>query len=65
MANITPLPAATRLTKSSAQCIISILLKMASRTISGTSTGRPLGTERFIKRLEKVLGRDLFPKKAG
>jgi putative transposase len=30
-----------------------------------TSTGRPLGTERFIKRLEKVLWRDLSPKKAG
>ena len=30
-----------------------------------TSTGRPLGTERFIKKLEKLLGRDIFPKKVG
>ena len=30
-----------------------------------TSTGRPLGTERFIKKLEKVLDRGLLPKKAG
>lgn len=30
-----------------------------------TSTGRPLGTERFIKRLEKILERDILPKKAG
>lgn len=30
-----------------------------------TSTGRPLGTERFIKGLEKILGRDIFAKKAG
>ena len=30
-----------------------------------TSTGRPLGSERFIKKLEKILGRDIFPKKGG
>lgn len=30
-----------------------------------TSTGRPLGAERFIKRLEKMLQRDILPKKAG
>lgn len=30
-----------------------------------TSTGRPLGTERFIKSLEKLLDRGLLPKKAG
>jgi putative transposase len=30
-----------------------------------TSTGRPLGTERFIKTLEKLLDRGLLPKKAG
>jgi len=30
-----------------------------------TSTGRPLGSEGFIKRLERILGRDLFPKKGG
>ncbi len=30
-----------------------------------TSTGRPLGSEKFIKKLEKMLGRDLFPKKGG
>lgn len=30
-----------------------------------TSTGRPLGNENFIKKLEKVLKRDLFPKKGG
>lgn len=30
-----------------------------------TSTGRPLGSEKFIQKLEKVLGRDLFPKKGG
>lgn len=30
-----------------------------------TSTGRPLGTERFIKKLEKALDRGLLPKKAG
>jgi len=30
-----------------------------------TSTGRPLGTERFIKTLENLLDRGLLPKKAG
>jgi putative transposase len=30
-----------------------------------TSTGRPLGGEGFIKKLEKRLNRDLFPKKGG
>ena len=30
-----------------------------------TSTGRPLGGEGFIRKLEKRLNRDLFPKKAG
>jgi len=30
-----------------------------------TSTGRPLGSEGFIKELEKVLKRDLFPQKVG
>lgn len=30
-----------------------------------TSTGRPLGTERFIRRLENILGRKILPKKAG
>ena len=30
-----------------------------------TSTGRPLGSERFIKKLERVLGRDIIPKKGG
>ncbi len=30
-----------------------------------TSTGRPLGTERFTKTLEKLLDRGLFPKRAG
>lgn len=30
-----------------------------------TSTGRPLGSEGFIKKLEKILGRDIFPKKGG
>jgi len=30
-----------------------------------TSTGRPLGSEGFIKRLERILRRDLFPKKGG
>ncbi|OHB69496.1 MAG: hypothetical protein A2W17_09730 [Planctomycetes bacterium RBG_16_41_13] len=29
-----------------------------------TSTGRPLGTERFIKKLEKALDRGLLTKKA-
>jgi hypothetical protein len=30
-----------------------------------TSTGRPLGSEGFIKKLEGILRRDLFPKKGG
>lgn len=30
-----------------------------------TSTGRPLGSEGFIEKLEKTLGRDIFPKKGG
>lgn len=30
-----------------------------------TSTGRPLGSEGFIKKLERKLKRDLFPKKGG
>ena len=30
-----------------------------------TSTGRPLGTVEFIKRLEKILKHDMLPKKAG
>jgi len=28
-------------------------------------TGRPLGSEGFIKRLERILRQDLFPKKGG
>ncbi|GEM_PF-6703114 len=28
-----------------------------------TSTGRPLGSEGFIKKLESILNRELFPKK--
>ena len=32
---------------------------------NATSTGRPPGTERFIKKLEKALDRLLLPKKAG
>jgi hypothetical protein len=28
-----------------------------------TSTGRPLGSERFIKKLEGISDRDIFPKK--
>lgn len=30
-----------------------------------TSTGRPLGSEEFIKGLERTIERDIFPKKAG
>jgi len=30
-----------------------------------TSTGRPVGSERFIKKLERILGLHLFPKKGG
>jgi putative transposase len=30
-----------------------------------TSTGRPLGRDVFIKKLEKILERDIFPKKGG
>ena len=30
-----------------------------------TSTGRPLGGEGFIKKMEKRLNQDLFPKKGG
>jgi putative transposase len=30
-----------------------------------TSTGRPLGSEGFIKKLERLLKRNLFPKKGG
>ena len=30
-----------------------------------TSTGRPLGAERFTKRLENMLARNILPKKAG
>jgi len=30
-----------------------------------TSTGRPLGNDMFIKKLQKILGQDIFPKKAG
>ena len=30
-----------------------------------TSTGRPLGSEVFIKKLERILNRDLSPKKGG
>ena len=30
-----------------------------------TSTGRPLGSEVFIKKLERMLKRDLFPKRGG
>ena len=30
-----------------------------------SKTGRPLGTERFIKKLEKAFDRGLLPKKAG
>ncbi|MEW6214868.1 MAG: hypothetical protein AB1478_06650 [Nitrospirota bacterium] len=29
-----------------------------------TSTGKPVGTAEFIKRLEKILERDILPKKA-
>jgi putative transposase len=30
-----------------------------------TSAGRPLGSEQFLKILEKILERDIFPRKAG
>jgi hypothetical protein len=30
-----------------------------------TSTGRPLGSESFVKKLEKILGLNILPKKAG
>ncbi|MBM3253539.1 MAG: transposase [Candidatus Omnitrophica bacterium] len=30
-----------------------------------TSTGRPLGNESFVKKLEKILGLNILPKKAG
>lgn len=30
-----------------------------------TSTGRPLGREQFIKVIEKILDREILPKKAG
>jgi hypothetical protein len=30
-----------------------------------TSTGRPLGSEGFIKKLERILNRNLSPKKGG
>ena len=30
-----------------------------------TSTGRPFGSERFIRKLEDILGRDLLPKSGG
>jgi len=30
-----------------------------------TSTGRPLGSEGFVEKLERILKRDLFPKKGG
>ena len=30
-----------------------------------TSTGRPLGSEVFLKRLEKIFERDILPKKGG
>ena len=40
--------------------------KEISATIRrATSTGRPLGSEGFIKKLEKILNRNLFPKKGG
>jgi hypothetical protein len=32
---------------------------------NATSTGRPLGSEWFIKRLEETLGRDILPQKGG
>ncbi|MBE7547660.1 hypothetical protein KsCSTR_12400 [Candidatus Kuenenia stuttgartiensis] len=36
------------------------------KTLSGyNKTGRPLGTERFVKKPEKALDRGLLPKKAG
>jgi putative transposase len=30
-----------------------------------TSTGRPIGSESFVKKLEKILGLNILPKKAG
>ena len=30
-----------------------------------TSTGRPLGRDGFMRKLERILDRDLFPKKGG
>ena len=44
-------------------------MRTLRKTLRGTShillTGRPLGTECFIKRLEKILKRDISPKKPG
>lgn len=39
--------------------------KEISNVRRSTSTGRPLGTKKFVLRAEKRLGRILFPKKRG
>lgn len=39
--------------------------KMEDSIRKATSTGRPFGSEEFIKDLEKILERDIFPKKPG
>ena len=38
---------------------------MAERICKHEHTGRPLGSEKFVLRLEKILDRMLRPKKAG
>lgn len=40
-------------------------IEIESSIRQATSTGRPLGREVFIEKLEKMLGRDIFPKKGG
>jgi hypothetical protein len=41
-------------------------LKIKAISISkAISIGKPLGAEGFIKRLEKIIERDILPKKAG
>ena len=38
---------------------------MAERICKHENTGRPLGSEKFVLRVEKILDRMLLPKKAG